>query len=607
MIGHFPRQSVDLAGDHRMAGERIVRRRLRANVFVIACALIHALKDIGSRVRLEALGAGAMLAFAAVFAGGARAAKLTSTQRTKIEEPRPADVPSDEVLEAQGAIIGKIELDVRQIFDEHDARENSGLYHLADQLHVRTKQSTIRAQLLFHSGDRYQARILAETERNLRALGYLYDAYVVPVKYADGKVTIRVITKDVWTLSPGVSFSRAGGANSSGVDFSDSNFLGLGKSLSVAHSSNVDRTSNGITYGDPNLLGSRWTLAAAYVDASDGAQRTFALAQPFYSLDSPWTSTVKAIQYDRTVSRYNLGDIVDQFKRDETYYEVSGGLSSGLIDGWVRRIYAGMRYDENVFAQVAGTSMPAAILPPNRTLSYPFIAAELVQDEFRKVGDQNQIGRTEDLYFGTRLYAEIGYSGMSFGANQNDLLFTTSASKGYQLTELTQLFLAGTVNSRLQSGNIRNLFVDGTATYYWRWLPDDVLFVFLNGATTHALDPDSQLLIGGDTGLRGYPLRYESGTSRGLLTVEQRFYTDWYPFRLARFGAAIFSDVGRTWGSGVIGNSDPGTLEDVGCGMRFGNTRSGLGNVLHVDLAFPLKGERNVSKVQFLVQTKASY
>jgi hypothetical protein len=57
----------------------------------------------------------------------------------------------------------------------------------------------------------------------------------------------------------------------------------------------------------------------------------------------------------------------------------------------------------------------------------------------------------------------------------------------------------------------------------------------------------------------------------------------------------------------VIGNSDPGTLEDIGCGMRFGNTRSGLGNVLHIDLAFPLNGDRNISKVQFLVQTKASY
>jgi hypothetical protein len=322
--------------------------------------------------------------------------------------------------------------------------------------------------------------------------------------------------------------------------------------------------TNGITYGDPNVLGSRWTLAMAYVNASDGAQRTLALAQPFYSLDAPWTATVKAIQFNRSVSRYNLGDIVDQFKRDERYHEVCGGLSSGLVEGWTRRVYGGMQYDQNRLAQIPGTSTPAAILPPNRTLSYPFIAAEMVQDDFRKVGDQNQIGRTEDLYFGTRLYMETGYSATAFGASQIDLLFTTSAAKGYQLSELTQLFLAGTVNTRLESGSIRNLFADATATYYWRWQPDDLLFVFFSGTTTHALDPDSQLLIGGDTGLRGYPLRYESGTSRSLLTIES-------------------------------------------CGIRFGNTRSGLGNVLHIDLAFPLNGDRSISKVQFLVQTKASY
>ena len=45
----------------------------------------------------------------------------------------------------------------------------------------------------------------------------------------------------------------------------------------------------------------------------------------------------------------------------------------------------------------------------------------------------------------------------------------------------------------------------------------------------------------------------------------------------------------------------------MGLGLRFGNTRSGLGNVLHIDLAFPLSGDHNISKVQFLVQTKASY
>ena len=103
-------------------------------------------------------------------------------EHTRIEEPRPADVPSDAELEAAHAVIGEIEIDIRNIFDECDPRENNGLYRLADRLHVRTKPATIRAQLLFKSGEPYLARKLAETERNLRLLTYMYDARVVPVR-----------------------------------------------------------------------------------------------------------------------------------------------------------------------------------------------------------------------------------------------------------------------------------------------------------------------------------------------------------------------------------------------------------------------------------------
>jgi hypothetical protein len=104
-------------------------------------------------------------------------------------------------------------------------------------------------------------------------------------------------------------------------------------------------------------------------------------------LDTPWTVTVKAIQFNRTVSRYNLGNIVDQFQRREDYFEVSGGVLPGLIDGWTRRVYAGVRYDKNVFSQVPETNTPAAVLPMDRALSYPFVAIELIQGDFRKIGD----------------------------------------------------------------------------------------------------------------------------------------------------------------------------------------------------------------------------
>src|SRR5580698_6733687 len=167
---------------------------------------------------MRLIGGGCLIAFAVLTAGIAQsafAAKLTDTEHTRIDEPRPADVPSDAALEAAGAVIGNVEIATRNIFDESDPREANGLFRLADRLHIRTKHATIQAQLLFASGDQYRGRKLAETERVLRLLPYVYDARIVPVRYAGGKVDVRVITKDVWTLSPGISFSRSGGTNDS--------------------------------------------------------------------------------------------------------------------------------------------------------------------------------------------------------------------------------------------------------------------------------------------------------------------------------------------------------------------------------------------------------
>jgi hypothetical protein len=540
-------------------------------------------------------------------AAPAIAAKLTDKQRTEIEEPRPAGLPSDAELEAAHAVIGKIDIDPRNIFEESDPRENKGLYRLADRLHVRTKPSTIRAQLLFRSGDRYRAERLAETERNLRKLVFIYDAKVFPVRYADGKVDVMVITRDVWTLSPSISFGRSGGTNSTSYSLQEENFLGWGKDLEIGRQSNVDRTSNIAEYSDPSVLGSRWTGALAYVDSSDGNQRSAQLSRPFYALDTQWSATLSGQTYDRTVSRYFLGNIVDQFNNDEKTYLIEGGVSTGLIDGWSRRLLFGMYYDRNDFLPTPATTLPAKPLPPDRTLSYPFVGFDIIQDRYGKAGDENQIGKTEDLYYGTEVTGEVGYSDAAFGANHDALMVKSAVVHGLEWPHEQQLFLNWDLSSRLESDHARNLISDAAVRYYWRWRPDWLLYGSLSGTVTHLLDPDVQLLLGGDNGLRGYPLRYEAGTSRGLLTVEQRVFTDWYPFRLIRVGAAAFADVGRTWGSGVVGNSDLGLLSDVGLGLRLGNVRSGLGNVLHLDIALPLKEVPGNHKIQLLVQTMQSF
>jgi hypothetical protein len=70
----------------------------------------------------------------------------------------------------------------------------------------------------------------------------------------------------------------------------------------------------------------------------------------------------------------------------------------------------------------------------------------------------------------------------------------------------------------------------------------------------------------------------------------------------------VFFDMGKAFGDPLLGPSeDYGLLKDVGFGLRLGSTRSALGNVLHLDVAFPLDGPKSVDQVQFLVQTKRSF
>ena len=112
-------------------------------------------------------------------------------------------------------------------------------------------------------------------------------------------------------------------------------------------------------------------------------------------------------------------------------------------------------------------------------------------------------------------------------------------------------------------------------------------------------------LLGGDNGLRGYPLRYQLGESLAQFKIEERVYTDWSLWRLFNIGGAAFFDAGRTYGSNPIGVPQLGWLRDVGVGLRLGNDRSSLGNVIHIDIATPLDGQ-NLSRLQFLVSTEAT-
>ena len=186
------------------------------------------------------------------------------------------------------------------------------------------------------------------------------------------------------------------------------------------------------------------------------------------------------------------------------------------------------------------------------------------------------------------------------------MLFQSSATRGFSHGGST-LLLYGDFSGRVSEGKLENGIADASIRYYVEQSKNWLFFTTFLGTKGWRLDLDNQILLGGDNGLRGYPLRYQSGTARALFSVEQRYFTDWYPFRLFRVGGAVFFDAGRVWGKAPLGQPSLGLLEDAGFGLRFGNARSGLGNVVHVDLAFPFHAPAGISHVQFLVQTEAHF
>jgi hypothetical protein len=517
-----------------------------------------------------------------------------------------AAVPDGSQLERRGAIIGNVLVYPENIFNLEDPEEDKALYRIANRVHVRTQPYVIRQQLLFKSGDLYSQRLVDESARILRSARYLYDASVRPIAFKDGRVDVAVTTRDVWTLNPGMAFSRTGGENSTGFELEELNLLGTGTDLSIARKSGVDRDSTLFEYKDRHLFNSWVGVQAAYASNSDGSLRSLDLERPFYSLDSRWSTGLTILEDEHIQPLYDLGKVVDEFGSHRRLASAAWGWSRGLENGWVRRWSVGATFDQSQFSEVAG-SISGSLVPEDRKLVYPWLGFELVQDDFDRFRNHDQIGRTEDFYLGTRFNARLGYADPAYGADRSALIFAAKATHGSGSAGGSTLLLSSAVSGRVEGGELRNTVIDGAVRYYSKQSERRLFFTKLEASVGRALDLDTQVLLGGDNGLRGYPLRYQGGEARALLTVEQRYFTDWYPFRLFRVGAAAFVDIGRTWGESPVSTPSRGLLKDVGIGLRFGNSRSGLGNIIHVDLAFPLDGDASIDDVQILVETKERF
>ncbi|MBT8081955.1 MAG: hypothetical protein KJP08_03890 [Gammaproteobacteria bacterium] len=519
---------------------------------------------------------------------------------------RADEQPDPDSLEAQDFVIGEIVLEKSDIFDLSNPKENNRLYRAANRLHIDTRDRVILDQLLFKPGELFEARLLEESERILRQNKYLYDADISIERAADGEVDLRVQTRDVWSLTPELSVSRSGGETRTRIGLEETNLLGRGQTVRFLRDEDDDRRENIVEFSDRNLGHSRVSMLARLSDNSDGDATLLSVVRPFYALDARWAAGGRAWFDDRRTRIYQFGDAAAEYRHERDYGHLFGGWSQGLKNGMARRWTVGAVIDENRFSAVPDSAL-LSLVPADRKLVYPYFGFELVEDGYVTTHNRDQIDRTEDFQMGLQLRASLGWADTSIGADRDAAMFSASASHGFGSLEKTALIVSGWSSGRVESGDLSNALLSLDARFYHRQSEKRTFFAALSGTAGEALDVDNAVEIGGKTGLRGYPRHYQVGDSKLLATIEQRYYTDWYPFRLVRVGGAAFADVGRVWGPNPLGDGNRDWLVDVGVGLRLALTRVSSGRVVHIDLAFPLNDDPAIDSVQLLIELRKSF
>jgi hypothetical protein len=479
--------------------------------------------------------------------------------------------------------IGSIRIIASDVFTEEEAALGS-TYALTNSLHVTTRHRVIRRFLLFEEGDEYVPSRLEESERILRAQKFLHFASVTAGEPHDGVVDVVVVTQDSWSTQPGGNVGSAGGETDYGFAIEETNFMGLGKQLTVLYESGLERTGYGVQYEDPAFISPHWNANLLMMNNSDGTQLEVAVDRPFYAFATPWSVSAAVSDRQFTSRVYSEGAVVGEFDQLHSGFSASYGLALAPDDSRAHRLSFGVDWQSDEFQPIAVDA--ATPLPDSREYRYLFVDYEFGRNRFAKVNFLNLDQRYEDLRIGSRFDVRLSVSPSLLGVDRTTGLIAASASRGLEIGPA--ILLAGvSFESRIGADN-RNAIAGGDLRIIRQYETRRPQTTVGRVSITYGsdLDPDMQFFADGSTGLRGYRLHSFAGDSSMVLNLEHRIYLGREIWKSVSPGVAFFVDAGNAaYGSAAF---DPGNLKlDAGFGLRFGLTRT-TKNVFRLDFAYAL-------------------
>ena len=223
-------------------------------------------------------------------------------------------------------IINNIFIERHKVFEKTD---NDWFFAapFLNSLHATTKKYIIQDEILFHRGDELFEDKFLETERNLRTLGLFSLVDIEIEEVQEGLFDIYVMTKDRWSLYPGIILGASGGEYHLGGRIKDYNLFGHGIMLDIDGSYVIRNDTTGyegmIELEKKRLFRSELNLFGSFYKTYLKDGQVIKLEKPFRTLNTKTSYGLYASNTfgnDYFVNKNSLlvnGAVIDSVKNPE--------------------------------------------------------------------------------------------------------------------------------------------------------------------------------------------------------------------------------------------------------------------------------------------------
>jgi hypothetical protein len=429
---------------------------------------------------------------------------------------------------------------------------------------------------LFHPGEPYDTARIAETERNLRALG-LFRAVSIDTERVAGRLAAVVDTRDGWTTELQANARSTGGEFTWSAGLTERDFLGLAIGVGAQYRKDPDRTAVTLLTNWPRVAGTPLGLTGSYDDRSDGRLVDWSVGVPWRAFTDRRSLVWVGETGRHRVLQFRDGQASDTVQRRVLFLQINSAMATRASSAGYLRLGPMLQIKREAYVGWADTLLAA----PDSVSAAVGLALDWRRARFKVVTHYNGFARQEDVDLSARVNVGAWAAPAAFGYSKNGVGPVIDVQAGLDLGRAFAR-IEGHANGLFTSDGLDSARVTGSLTVASQLTARQATVLRIEAGLQRRLPPGAEFDLGHGLGPRAFASHAFTGSREVWGTIEHRWFAVDEVLHLLGIGGAVFADYGGAW----YDDESPRAGGDVGLGLRLGATRATGPNVGRLDLAY---------------------